>query len=242
MFGNAVEFFARHRTAANIIMILMLVVGSMSAARLNKQFFPDIDVEVVAVSVDWSGATAEDIDANIVQTLEPELRTIANVKKVSSSSFEGRATTQVEFEFGTDMQKALADVEAAVGLVDFPAEAEAPKVVKGEFFDTIARIVLYGPYSIDALRFHAKSIKEDLLQRGADKVELIGLPDEEILIEVKDQELARLGISLLTISNAIAETSVDVPAGRFADGALRVRSLGKRKTAAQFADIEVLVR
>ena len=242
MFGNIIEFFARHRTAANIIMILMLVIGVISANRLNKQFFPDIDVEVIAVSVDWSGATAEDVDANIIQTLEPELRTIANVKKVSSSSFEGRGTTQVEFQFGTDMQKALADVEAAVGLVDFPTEAEAPKVVKGEFFDTISRLVLFGPYSIDALRYHSKSIKEDLLQRGADKVEIIGLPAEEILIEIEEQELARLGISLISISNAISQTSVDVPAGRFADGALRVRSLGKRKTAAEFGDIEVLVR
>ena len=53
MFSSMIEFFARHRTAANILMILMLVVGGMSAARLNKQFFPDIDVEVVAVSVSW---------------------------------------------------------------------------------------------------------------------------------------------------------------------------------------------
>ena len=242
MFSSMIEFFARHRTAANILMILMLVVGGMSAARLNKQFFPDIDVEVVAVSVSWSGATAEDVDANIIQTLEPELRTIANVKKVSSSSFEGRGTTQVEFQFGTDMQKALADVEAAVGLVDFPAEAEAPQVVKGEFYDTISRTALFGPYSLDALRYHAKSMKEDLLQRGVDKIEIVGLPDEEILIEVSERELARLGLTLTDISAAIATTSVDVPAGRFADGALRVRSLGKRERAAEFADIEILVR
>ena len=84
MFSSAIEFFARHRTAANILMILMLVVGIASADRLNKQFFPDVDVEIIAVSVNWSGATAEDVDSNIVQPLEPELRTIANVKKRSA--------------------------------------------------------------------------------------------------------------------------------------------------------------
>ena len=129
MFSNMIEFFARHKTAANIVMVVMLVTGIMSADRLNRQFFPDVDVEIVAVSVIWSGATAEDVDSNIIQPLEPELRTIANVKKVSSSSFEGVGQTQVEFVFGTDMQKALADVEAAVGQVDFPKDAEAPKVV-----------------------------------------------------------------------------------------------------------------
>ena len=242
MFSSMIEFFARHRTAANIVMVVMVVTGIISADRLNRQFFPDVDVEIVAVSVVWSGATAEDVDSNIVQPLEPELRTIANVKKVSSSSFEGIAQTQVEFVFGTDMQKALADVEAAVGQVDFPKDAEAPKVVKGEFYDTISRVVLYGPLPLESLRYYAKSIKEDLLQIGVDKVEVTGLPDEEILIEVNESELARLGLTLGSISNAIAAVSVDVPAGRFADGALRVRSLGLRKSANEYRDIEILTR
>ena len=81
MFSSVIEFFARHRTAANLIMIIMLAVGMMSATRLNKQFFPDVDVEIIAVSIQWSGATAEDVDSNIIQPLEPELRTIANVKR-----------------------------------------------------------------------------------------------------------------------------------------------------------------
>ena len=242
MFSNMIEFFARHRTAANIVMVVMLVTGIISADRLNRQFFPDVDVEIVAVSVVWSGATAEDVDSNIIQPLEPELRTIANVKKVSSSSFEGVGQTQVEFVFGTDMQKALADVEAAVGQVDFPKDAEAPKVVKGEFYDTISRVVLHGPFPLEALRYYSKSIKEDLLQIGVDKVELIGLPDEEILIEVNEAELSRLGLTLNDISASIASVSVDVPAGRFADGALRVRSLGLRKSANEYRDIEILAR
>ena len=70
------KFFVQHRTAANIIMILMIIVGLLSIGRLNKQFFPDFDVEIVAVSLDWPGATAEEIDKNIVQLLEPGLRPI----------------------------------------------------------------------------------------------------------------------------------------------------------------------
>ena len=75
-----IEFFTRHNTAANLLMVLMLVVGLVSIDRLNRQFFPDFNVEVVAVGVTWSGATAEDVDVNIVQPLEPELRSITNVK------------------------------------------------------------------------------------------------------------------------------------------------------------------
>ncbi len=236
------EFFIKHRTAANLLMLLMIAVGMMSLSNLNRQFFPDFSIEVVGVSVQWTGATAEDVDANIVQLLEPELRSIANVKKVLSTSYEGLAAIQVEFEFGTDMQQALADVETAVGQVDFPEEAETPKVVKGEFYDDISKLVISGPFDLFALRSMAKDIKEDLQRLGVDKIELTGLPDEIIKIEISQNELSRLGLSLNDISAAISTTTLDVPAGSLADGALRVRSLGQIKTAKEFEKVEVLVR
>lgn len=236
------SFFIRHRTAANLLMFLMLAVGMISLNQLNRQFFPNFDVEVIGISVQWTGATAEDMDANIIQPLEPELRTIANVKKVISNSYEGLSTTQIEFEFGTDMQKALADVENAVGQVDFPEESETPRVVKGEFFDVISNLVISGPYDLASLRIIAKDIKEDLQRRGVDKIEMMGLPDEIISIEVSQNELARLGLSLNDISRAISQTTLDVPAGSLADGALRVRSLGQIKTAKEYERIEVQIR
>ena len=237
-----IEFFIRHKTASNLLMVLMLVVGFASIDRLNRQFFPNFDVEVVAVSVAWTGATAEDIDANIVQVVEPELRVIDNAKKVESNSYEGRASIAVEFEFGTDMKQALADVETAVGQVDLPEESEKPRIVRGEFYDTISKLVLSGPYSLEAMRVIAKSIKEDLQRLGVDKVRIRGLPDEVIRIEISETELARLGMSLSEIASSINQTSLDVPAGRFADGAFTVRSLGLLRTADQYRSVEVLIR
>ena len=163
-----------------------------------------------------------------MQLLEPELRSISNVKKVVSTSYEGLAAIQVEFEFGTDMQQALADVETAVGQVDFPEEAETPKVVR-EFYDDISKLVISGPFDLFALRSIAKDIKEDLQRLGVDKIELTGLPDEIIKIEISQTELSRLGLSLNDISAAISTTTLDVPAGSLADGALRVGRLARSK-------------
>jgi multidrug efflux pump subunit AcrB len=185
MFADIIKFFVKHRTAANLIMILMLLVGALSTTRINKQFFPDISVDIIAVSVAWTGATAEDVDSNITQSLEPELRAIEGAKTVKSTSFEGRATAVVEFDFGTDMQKALSDVENAIGAVDFPDESETPVIIQAEFLDTVATLTLYGNVSLDILRFHSKQIKEELLRVGVDKIDLIGLPEEEIIIEGK---------------------------------------------------------
>ena len=242
MFVALIKFFVTHRTAANLIMILMILIGIVSAGRINKQFFPDISVDVIGVSVAWPGATAEDIDSNIIQSLEPELRAIDNVKSVNSTSLESKANAVVEFKFGANMQKALADVEAAVGLVDFPDDADAPIIVKAEFSDIISNLTIYGNVSLSVLRFHSKQIKEELLKLGVDKIEIQGLPSEEVVIEVAEDELARLGMSLADLSSAISASSIDIPAGSFADGALRVRSLGRRDEAKDFANIEILSR
>ena len=69
---NDCEFFARHRKA-NIVMVVMIVTGIISADRLNRQFFPDVDGNCGCFSVENLGATAEDVDSNIVKLLEPEL-------------------------------------------------------------------------------------------------------------------------------------------------------------------------
>ena len=233
------KFFVEHRTSANIIMILMIVVGLLSIGRLNKQFFPDFEVEVVGVSVDWPGATAEEIDKNIVQLLEPELRPISGVKKVSSKSVEGVGVTQVEFNYGYDMQKGRTDIETAVSRINFPQKANKPKIVVGEFFDTVTRIVLSSNMPLSELRLISKKLKEALLNSGVDKVDIQGLPKEEILIEIPQIETARLKLSFNQIANLIKSETQDVSGGSFADGSLRVRTEGEKRLVETFNKLEL---
>ena len=233
------KFFVEHKTAANIIMILMIVVGLLSIGRLNKQFFPDFDIEVVAVTIDWPGATAEEIDQNIVQLLEPELRPISGVKKVTSKSIEGNARTQVEFVYGHDMQKGRTDIETAVSRINFPENAEKPKIILGEFFDTVTRIVLSGELPLSELRIKSKKLKEKLLNSGVDKVDILGLPEEEILIEISQLEVAKLKLSLNEISKLIKSETQDVSGGSFADGSLRVRTVGEKRLVETFKKLEL---
>jgi multidrug efflux pump subunit AcrB len=220
-------------------MILMIVVGLLSIGRLNKQFFPDFEVEVVGVSVDWPGATAEEIDKNIVQLLEPELRPISGVKKVSSKSVEGVGVTQVEFNYGYDMQKGRTDIETAVSRINFPQKANKPKIVVGEFFDTVTRIVLSSNMPLSELRLISKKLKEALLNSGVDKVDIQGLPKEEILIEIPQIETARLKLSFNQIANLIKSETQDVSGGSFADGSLRVRTEGEKRLVETFNKLEL---
>lgn len=236
-----IGLFARHPTAANLLMVTMIIAGFFALHRMNTQFFPDFGIDIVSVSVEWSGASAEDVDSNIVQAIEPEVRFLDSVKRVRSSSIEGKASISIEFNAGTDMQSALSDVETAVSTVTtLPVGSEQPEVRRIVRYDTISRLVLSGPVPEASLKQIAKRIRDDLLDRGIDQVDLFGAREEEIWVEIQPESLLELDLTLEDISDRIAETSQDLPSGDTSgDVEMQIRSLGLLKTAAGVGGIEI---
>ena len=236
-----VDVFSAHPTAANLLMVIMIILGGVSLSRMNTQLMPDFGIDWVSVSVNWPGASAEDIDANIIQALEPELRYLDSVKKVVSVSVEGLARVSIEFDTGADMQAALSDVETAVDRVTtLPLDSETPRISRAVRYDNIIRLLISGPYSETALKSHAKRIRQDLLARGIDKVDLIGARDEEIWVEVEPETLRRLDLTLDDIAARIAGASQDLPSGDTRGGVERqIRSLGMLRTADSLKHVEV---
>ena len=233
--------FARHRNAANLLMALMILAGVIAAFRLNTQFFPDFGIDIVSVRVAWPGAGADDVEAKLVAAIEPEVRFLDDVRKVTSYAAEGFATIVVEFHSGADMQAALANVESAVaGVTTLPLDSETPKVARAVRHDGISRIVVSGPYSEASLKAVVKRMRDDLLARGIDKIELFGTRDEEIWVEIRPDTLRRLDLTLEQIAQRIAGSSLDLPSGEIG-GAVekQIRSLGLESDAAGIGEIEV---
>ena len=238
---DIIGIFARHPTAPNLLMALLIIAGFVALTRMNTQFFPDFGIDMVQVTVEWSGASAEDVDSNIVQVIEPEVRFIDGVKLVRSYSFEGQGLIYVEFEPGTDMQSALNNVETAIGRVTtLPEDSEKPTIQRLIRYDTISRLLISGPYSEASLKAIAKRIRDDLLKRGIDRVTIFGARKEEISIEIKPEILRKLGLTLNEVATRIRSISRDIPSGDTKGRAERqIRSLGLLKTAEGFAGIEV---
>jgi len=237
-------FFARHRTAANLLMAIMFLAGIVGLARMNTQFFPDFGIDMVLTTVQWPGASAADVDANIVQSIDREVRFLDGVKNVISTSREGSASVLVEFLPGTDMQSALANVETAVAQVTtLPEDSESPVTRRIVRYDTIARLLLSGPLPEAELKRVAKRVRDRLIQRGIDKVDLFGARDEEILVEVQPETLRALDLTLGDVAARIGSASQDLPSGD-TGGAVekQIRSIGLEETAEGVAGIEVVSR
>ena len=241
---GAVAFFVHHPNAANLLMLMLVIAGLFSLSRMNSQFFPTIDADTIEVSVAWSGASAEDVEANILELVEPKVRFVDGVDQVQSFAREGGATIVLEFKPGTNMQQALRDVEADVDLVtNLPDSADDPEVHFRQFRDDVARLILSGPFDEAALRSFAKDMRDDLLDRGIDTVDFTGLRDEQFYVGLSEYDLRRLGLTIRDVSSQISANSRDLPSGKISDGIEKqVRTLAVEETPERIAGIEIKSR
>ena len=239
--GGAVSFFVHHPNAANLLMILLLIAGLFALTRMNSQFFPTIESDTIRISVSWTGASAEDVEANILQIIEPKIRFVDGVDNVESYAREGSGSILLEFKPGTNMQTALRDVEANIDTVNtLPDLADDPDVSYRQFRDDVARLILTGPFDESALREFAKNIRDDLIDRGIDTVDFTGLRDEEFFVGLSDYDLRRLGLTIRNVSDQISSNSRDQPSGKIKDGIEKqVRTLAVEESPERLAEIEI---
>ncbi|MBF0275368.1 MAG: efflux RND transporter permease subunit [Nitrospinae bacterium] len=239
---DVIGIFARHKVAANLLMAIMILVGFWSLSKLNTQFFPNFEVETLSVNVVWSGASAEDIESSLTSPIEQELRSLDNVKKMTSTSRNGLSSIILEYDEGTDMGVAMDQVKEKIALIRYlPSTAEKPEVTRLLNYELIARILLTGTKDTNELRYLSRKIEDELLERGIAKITTSGLPEEEVAVQVPSSILNKLGVTLEDIGNKVAGLSKDIQAGSIGgdDNERDLRSLEQKKGEGAFSDIPV---
>ncbi len=236
-----IGLFVRHPTASNLLMITIIVLGLFATSRLNTQFFPTVEIPAISVTIQWSGASALDVEQNIIDALDPELRFLDDVEQITAVAREGVAVFNIEFFADADMQKAQSDVEQAVdGVTTLPEDAEEPTIQRVTFYEPVAKIAISGPFSERVLKDYAKQIRDGLLDAGIDRVTFTGARDEEIWATIPEAELRRLDLSVDEVATRIREETSDLPSGTVEGAAeLQLRTLAKRRTPEEVEQIEV---
>ncbi|WP_095588355.1 efflux RND transporter permease subunit [Actibacterium ureilyticum] len=236
--GGVLSYFTRHRTAANLVLVILIALGMAAVPRMRAQFFPDVIVDDVTVNVQWDGAGAEDVDDAIVQLLEPALKAVEGVAETSSTASEGSARINLEFEPGWDMGRAADEVQTAVdGVTDLPEEAEEPTVRRGAWRDRVTDVVITGPVGVDQLGRFADEFVARLFEAGVTRTTIRGLAAPNTIVEVPSAALVRHQVSMAEIAAAIeAEVATD-PAGDVAGASSRVRTGVAKRSADEIAGI-----
>ncbi len=243
MTSSLLGVFARHRVAANLLMVMMLLSGVIALQKLNVQFFPNFELDQISVSTVWSGASSEDIETGITLPLEQRLRSIDHLKEFSSTSTTGVSGITLEFDENSNMTFALDEVRKQVDdFANLPGDAENPKVAQQVRYESVARLLISGPSQIDELRLLARQFERELIRAGIDKVDISGLPKQQIQIELAAEQIQRLGIGLEELAGRIDSASQDLPAGLIGeeDGAREIRSQNQRRTPQDFANLAIV--
>ncbi len=235
--------FAHHKVAANLLMIMMILGGVFALQKLNIRYFPNFDLDYININIDWRGASAEDVETAIIIPMEQSLKTVDNVRNIISTASQGKASISIELIEGSDTVIALNQVKQQVDeFRNLPTEAELPSVINVARYEQVARLIIYGPDDINELRTLANLFEQELLDSGIDKVDVTGLPKQELAIQISHQQLQHLDINLDQIGERIKEFSQDIPAGTFGDddSATELRSLGQRRDEIGFARLPVV--
>ena len=242
---GVIAFFATHPVAASLFMAIMIIFGLYGISGLNRQIMPDFELDMIQIAVEWPGASPEDVEENIVAAIEPEVRFLDNVDKVASKAFEGRALVTITYTEDTNISKALTDVQSAVARIrTFPADIEDPVIEQVLSADEVCHLEITGPFPEQALKAYARKIRDDLLARGLTRVDIVGGRDAEIWVEVPEQALRELDLSLADISARVGQASMDMPSGSIESGgrSRQIRSEGLARNPAEVGEIEVVAR
>ncbi|MGD9871198.1 MAG: efflux RND transporter permease subunit [Thauera sp.] len=239
---SLLERLAGHKVAANVLMLLAFVLGVLGVTRMNVQFFPTFELDVISVRVVWSGAAAEDVETGITVPLEERLKTVDGLKRMSSTSAQGVSSITLELEEDTDALLALDQVRQRVDeFRNLPRDAETPEVSRVSRYEPIARMLVRGS-SVEELRPWVRRFEAELLAAGIDRVSMTGLPEERIAIEIPSAALETLGLSLVQVGERVGQLARDVPAGIAgeADGAREIRGLEQRRSAEAFGPLPIV--
>jgi len=238
--GGVLSYFTRHGTAANLLLVIMLVLGLAASTKIRTQFFPDVIIQNIRVIVTWDGAGPEEIDNAIVALLEPALLSVEGIESTTSTAKQGKATISLDFEPDWDMARAADDVKVAVDSVTgLPDGIDAPIVRRGAWRDRVTDVVIYGPVSPDQLGRFADELSARLFREGITRTTIRGISAPEIVVSVPEMSLIQHDVELSEIASVIKEEATTDPAGDVAGGLARVKTGVEKRTATEIQSLVI---
>ena len=241
--GGPIGYMVRNGVAANLLMLFLLVAGLLSAGRLVQEGSSVLAFEAVEVLVAYPGATPDEVEESIVLRIEEQVAALDGVNEVTAIAAEGLASVIVNLRTGVDIDRAVDDVEAAVGRIrSFPAQAERPEIRRMSNRQSLIKLVLYGDVSERALKELAYRTEDEIAALPpVSYVETSGVRPYEVSIEAPLRRLQAFDITFEELTAAVRAGSLDLSAGRIEtrDREVRVRTQGRRYTQQDFEEIVV---
>ncbi len=227
---NLSEWALRHRSMVAYLILVFMLGGAISYFKLGRAEDPDFTIKVMVVRTLWPGATAREVELQVTERIEKKLQEAPWLDVVRSNSKAGESLVFVVLKDYTpkkEVPEAWYQVRKKIGDIkqSFPVGVQGP-FINDEFGDTFINIfaVTGDGFDLARLRLEADRLARELrLVPDVKKVELIGVQEEKIFVEISHAKLAMLGIDPLLIYDALQKQNAMVPSGFFETPTDRMR-------------------
>lgn len=237
-------FGVRKPVPTNLLMVAIIIAGVTAGLGLKRQFFPETDPDQAMVTLKYPGATPQEIEQTLAIKVEDKLADLDEVERITTTLAEGGGGIVVEFREGIgSLSKAVDEVERAIdALTDLPAESERIQVKEFEPVIPVIMLSVYGDLPEDVLKRSIRTIRDEIKTLpGMGDVQISGVRDYEISIDVRQEALQKHGLSLPAIAEVVRAWMAEVPGGtvRGVGGNIKVRTLGVAERADAIRQIVV---
>jgi multidrug efflux pump subunit AcrB len=243
---SIIRWFVDNPVAANLLMAVLLVGGLISLSNTRQEEFPDVELDVVSVSVPFLGATPEEVEEGVCLRIEDALEGTEDVFNMTSTASEGSCSVRLEIVSGADQIRALNDIKGKVDAINtFPDQTERPIVSLLSNVSRVNDIIITGNADERSLKALAEEIREEIAALdGISQVSLEYVRPDEISIEVSETTLRQYGLTLDQVASAIRRSSLDLPGGaiKAGGGEILVRTQGQNYLGTEFEDIIIVTR
>jgi multidrug efflux pump subunit AcrB len=245
-YKGPVAYMAKHKVAANLLMVFVIMAGLVSMGTLVQEVFPEISLDIIMVSVPYPGATPDEVEQSILLRIEEQVQSVEGIDEIISTASEGLGTVSLQLKLGADASAVLDDVKAEVDrITTFPVDAERPEIRELTTRQSVIKLVIFGDVGERTLKEIAYRTEDALSDLEAvSYVETSGVRQYEISIEVDQNTLRALGLTLGDISRVVRQGSLDLSAGSIEtrDEQVRIRTLGQNYDQQDFESIVVVSR
>ena len=247
------EAIIKRGTLMTVIILIVSVIGIMAALRIPVQMIPDLEVRTITVRTAWPGATPQDIEKEIVIEQEEYLRSIPGLQRIISSSSFGRASIELEFPFGIDLNETLINVNNALSQVpSYPINVDEPRIYATSFSSNSFMYFRVSPLPgnprkldmvlmQDFIDDHVRTRMETV--PGVSLVNVYGGAERQVQILLDPERLSERDISIEDVRQAITARNRDISGGEIEAGKRRylLRTVGRFESLQELRNL-ILVR